>query len=78
MSKRFETGVQSYELQEVSFDSHSPIPFGQSLSNAQQGNSCQNEVNTFGEISYSIVKVVWGAPAPVTEFTPPYTLVNEE
>ena len=78
MSKKFDLGGQSYELHEVSFDSYSPIPFGQSLSNATYGNPCQNEVFDFREISYSIVKVIWGAPAPVTEFTPPYTLVNEE
>jgi hypothetical protein len=79
VGKKIINAIPSNDLWTMSLDSNSPIPsnLAQSYSSGNGGYGCRNQTDDFTGYTAPI-KVIWGAPAPVTEFTPPYTLVNEE
>ena len=79
VGKKIINAIPSNDLWTMSLDSNSPIPsnLAESYSTGNGGYGCRNRTDDFTGYTAPI-KVVWGAPAPVTEFTPPYTLVAGE
>jgi hypothetical protein len=79
VGKKIINAIPSNDLWTMSLDSNSPIPsnLAESYSTGNGGYGCRNQTYDFTGYTAPI-KVIWGSAVPVTEFTPPYTLVNEE
>ena len=79
VGKKIINAIPSNDLWTMSLDSNSPIPsnLAESYSTGNGGYGCRNQPYDFTGYTNPI-KVVWGSAVPVSEFTPPYTLVNEE
>jgi hypothetical protein len=80
VGKKIINAIPSNDLWTMSLDSNSPLPanLAQSYSSGNGGYGCRNSTYDFSVYGPSPVKIIWGSAVPVTEFTPPYTLVNEE
>ena len=79
VGKKIINAIPSNDLWTMSLDSNSPLPanLAESYSYGNGGYGCRNRTDDFTGYTAPI-KVVWGSAVPVSEFTPPYTLVNEE
>jgi hypothetical protein len=80
VGKKIINAIPSNDLWTMSLDSNSPIPsnLAESYSYGNGGYGCRNQTSDFGVYGPSPVKIIWGYAVPVTEFTPPYTLVTSE